>query len=407
MKIIGLGGSRESAPIVAHLNDLGYEVIVVDQDQKCAAREYAAQFVLASCYDARRAVSALLAEHVQADGVLCCAVDAPHVAAEIARVLGLPGLVPERARLSVDKWRQNMTLREAGIMVPATRRIGEPWRGDASLAKKFVVKPNDLRGGRGVLVLDGTQFEDAQRIRISQAQALRAGGSGTLIMQEWIEGQQISTESIVVDGKVLFTAVAARNYDRLREFAPYVVEDGSDSGIQGHSSQISSLTETIERSCAALGWDNLTVKGDLILIENAKWVIIELAARLSGGYFASAIIPAAYGVDLIGAAAALAVGRSQSSVVSSQNVCVCQRYIFPEPADVGRRVVEVKAPGAMKLNGEIVSATIHVKAGDRIKPVVSHTERWGQVVTAGESASSAQKAAAEAVKRLKAGVKLA
>jgi len=142
-----------------------------------------------------------------------------------------------------------------------------------------------------VLILDGTPVEDSQRIRRSSEQARAAGGSGELIMQPWIEGSQYSTESIVMAGHVIFTAVALRNYERLGDpiVYPYVIEDGSDSGIQGHSSQISSLTETIERRARPLGWDNLTVKGDLVL-HDGEWWIIELAARLSGGFFASSII---------------------------------------------------------------------------------------------------------------------
>ena len=209
-------------------------------------------------------------------------------------------------------------------------------------------------------MLGGTQFEDAQRILRSEQQARKAGGSGELIIQEWLDGQQVSTESVIVEGKALFTAVAVRNYARLEEFAPYVIEDGSDTET-GDRAQGSEISRLVEAACAVLGWDNLTVKGDLVCHEG-EWVIIELAARLSGGYFASAIIPAVYGVDVVGAAAALAVERS--FVLDGQKYSVaCQRYIFPDPADLGKRVVEVKAP---KLNGEIVSATLHLKPGDQI-----------------------------------------
>jgi len=49
--------------------------------------------------------------------------------------------------LSVDKFRQNLILREAELCVPAIKRLGGSWIGESSYAKRFVVKPSDLRGG--------------------------------------------------------------------------------------------------------------------------------------------------------------------------------------------------------------------------------------------------------------------
>jgi biotin carboxylase len=109
---------------------------------------------------------------------------------------------------------------------------------------------------------------------------------------------------------VLFTAIALRNYARLDECAPYVIEDGSDTPAELDAAKRAEIDETIRQACAALGWDTcgLTVKGDLVL-HQGRIYIIELAARLSGGYFASDIIPAAYGVDMVGAAIRLALGQ--------------------------------------------------------------------------------------------------
>ena len=72
--------------------------------------------------------------------------------------------------------------------------------------------------------------------------------------------------------------------------------------------------------------------------------------------------------------------------------------------EIERRISEsIKSP---KLNGEIINATYHITPGQVIKRVTSHPARWGQVITGGESALIARKAAEAAVKALKAGVKL-
>ncbi len=410
MRLLCLGGGYESIPIIQRAADLNLNTIVVDGNEQAPARSLGAEFVQASCYDLRRTPGTLRANGLRFDGVLCAAVDAPHVAAEIRRLFGLPGLSGEAAALSVDKFRQKAILSAAGIPLPPFRKSGvTSWIGDASTASSFVVKPTDLRGGRGVIRLN--EHAD-QQIRLSKSIALRSGGSGDLMLEAWLDGPQLSTESIVQNGRVLFTAIALRNYARLDECAPYVIEDGSDTPADLDEATRQSIDETIERACSALGWDNLTVKGDLVLHDGVV-TVLELAARLSGGYFASDIIPAAYGVDFVGAAISLELGQEIKPIApkdlsageSARHLRpVCQRFIFPDEADIGRHVREIKPP---KLNGEIVSATYHVTSGCEVRRVTSHPDRWGQVIAGSEAASGARKAAESAIKALKAGVKLA
>ena len=145
----------------------------------------------------------------------------------------------------------------------------------------------------------------------------------------------------------------------------------------------------IERACAALEWDNLTVKADLVIDGNLVWVI-ELAPRLSGGFFASHIIPNNTGWNVIADAAALACGDKPPVRIKKHKKYhrpVVQRYFFPKPEWIGKRIVHL--PGVSEIERRIVERSLyrtHVicltwnyRNRDIIRPVKSHPDRLGQI----------------------------
>lgn len=393
--LICLGGGIEGLPILERAKALGHRLVVVDGNQNAPGMARADVSVVASCYDPIATVDAIhLGYHP--DGVLCCAVDAPNVAAFVAREFDLPGLTPDQAAMSVNKLEQKAQLRWAGLPVP-----------DFHGWARIVVKPPDSRGARGVKLIE-------------------TGG----VVEEWLDGPQLSTESIIQDGCVLWTGIAHRNYIRLQEFAPYIIEDGYEEP-HGDARLLASVNSVLKRACAALGWYQVgggTVKGDLILHEG-RVVVLELAARLSGGFLATHGHPLAYGVDFVGAAIEMALGNNwpiwPTQPSGFESSFVCQRYVFPEPGDIGRRVVSVAGillpATTMVVRGAQLEhptrhgsyksigadfATYAIHPGDVIQPVTSHASRWGQATCTGATPEQAQMRAIAAVDAMKKAVVL-
>lgn len=386
--LICLKGNFEGLPVIQRAHALGHRLVVVDKAPAQKATELADLTIFVDAYDADATLKALKTEDIHPDGVICCCGDMPHTAAAVVSWFKLPGLTPEQAFRSINKPEQKRIL-SAVVDVPSMMR----W-------PRIVVKPPDSRGARGVKLLD-------------------TGG----VVEEYLDGPQLSTESIVQDGKVLFTAVGLRNYGRLAEFAPYIIEDGYDMPypLPPLTSGWKNLDSMLATACQELGWDNLTVKGDWI-IHDGQLVILELAARLSGGFFSTHGIPLAYGVDFVEAAIGLALGHRVEvwgygplQLMARQH-CVCQRYVFPAPEDIGRRVQEVPLipDGSiyslehgvkMSLLG-IAFATYAIHPGDVISPVVSHGQRWGQATCTGATPEQARELAEQAVAAMKAAVVL-
>ncbi len=380
--MICLGGGVEAVPIIQKVKDMGLNALVLDYSPSAPGLFIADEaFSAVSCYHPESALPALSKRGRRYAGVLCCAVDAPITAAVIAEEFALAGIPPDAAILSEDKFEQKKKLMAAGIPVPPFGLNHPEGYG--------VVKPRDGRGGRGVIrLLPGVDLDWAYNTASKNGKK-----SKDVICEKWLDGPQLSTESIVQGGQVLFTAVALRNYARLDEFAPYVIEDGSDSPWPDGFV----LGEYIGAACRVLGWDNCTVKGDLVISEG-KAYIIELAARLSGGFFCSHITPMAYGVDFVKAAIQIALGEKADAGKARDGAFVSQRYIFPSKEDIGKTVKRVGDTGTSPFS------TYNIKAGDIIQPVDCHPRRWGQVICAGNTLDAAREVAQIFVNLLKNGV---
>ncbi len=194
----------------------------------------------------------------------------------------------------------------------------------------LVIKPVDSRGSRGVQRV--AQVED-----LTKAYALARSHSPTqrVMVEEYLDGPQVSTESIVIDGQCHTPGFSDRNYEYLETYAPFFIENGGD--LPSHLPQDiqSKVKDLVARAAAALGVTTGTVKGDIV-VHNGEPYVIELAARLSGGFFCTREIPLNTGVDFIGCAIKVALGEPvlPEELEPTASNAVIQRYAFPAPGRV-------------------------------------------------------------------------
>jgi biotin carboxylase len=253
----------------------------------------------------------------------------------------------------------------------------------------LVLKPVDSRGARGVVRL-GPDTDLAWAFESSR----RHSPGGRTLLERFVAGPQLSTESLLVDGACHTPGLADRNYEHLERFRPWVIEDGGDLPTALPAPVVARVRETVARAAASLGVRDGVVKGDLV-IEDGRPVVIELAARLSGGYFCSHHIPLSTGVDLIGAAIRVAVGERVDPAELAPRLArgVSQRFLFPEPG----RVVAVEGVEAVAARPEIALCEIRVRTGGVVEAVENHPGRAGLVVATAPTRAEATARACDAV----------
>jgi biotin carboxylase len=381
--LLVVGGGIEAVPGLERAKEMGLHLVVSDRDANAPGFGIADDRLLASTYDIKATVAAARQYHREVrriDGVICIASDIPRTVAAVAADLGLPGISEESARLSSDKLDMKLKFQRDGVPVPWFRLVESASRlREIVLDRGFplVLKPVDSRGARGVLRLTSdVDFDWAYEFSAGESPSQR------VMVEEFLTGPQISTESIVLDGIAYTPTLADRNYEFLEKFAPHIIENGGDLPSQLPVPEQRAIHELVQRAARSMGVRDGVVKGDVVVHEGAAFVI-ELATRLSGGYLCTHEIPLSTGVDFVGCAIRLALGEDVTAddLTPRFERFISQRYLFPAPG----RVVGLSGAQEVAERPGVVFCQVRLKVGDLVGPVNSHPARAGLVMAMGES----------------------
>ena len=384
--LLVISGGIEAVEGIRIARKKGFRVIVSDGNPAAPGFKFADEKIIASTYDEKLTAREALRinRRVRIDGVITIASDVPYTVAYVAGELHLKSYSRKIAALCSDKLALKSYLAKKNITLPWFSRVASAKALKAVIAKKgypLVIKPVDNRGARGVLRIT-PDIDPEWAFHESRSYS----PSKRVIVEEWLYGIQISTESVVWDGAIVTPGSSDRNYEFLDRYKPYVIENGGELPCSLTSRQWRQVERLLERAIRSLGTFRGTIKGDIVFTQDGPR-ILELAPRLSGGYFCSQTIPLATGVDLVGAAFDIALGKKPvwSRLKPARKRYVVQRFFFPGEGLV-KRISYVerakKMPGVRLLK-------VYVRKGDRIKKPTCHPERAGMVVTTGATPQEA------------------
>jgi biotin carboxylase len=383
MKILLIiGGGAEQLPAYEVAKKRGLTIVATDVDASAPALHLADYVLLASTRDADETVEKVLqfSESYKIDGVMTIANDVPYTVARVAKELNLPSISVESAVLFTNK----LLMKDAFIKSD----VACPWFSGVESVEEFVeavhdraeqtyvLKPIDGRGARGVLIIDGDSD-----LSWAFNESKSWGESGQLILEKFVDGVQLSTESFVQDGVCYTPAISERNYSTADQFKPNIIEDGGTIPANISDDLHVEINDLILRGAKALGVSHGLIKGDLVIDESGKPQIIELAARISGGWFASHQIPSASGVNLIDIVISYALGEEvdPADLLPKFNKGNAIRYWFPNSGVIKSITGESnlnKIPGLLKYG-------FSRKEGDFQPEIKMHPDRLGYVIVEG------------------------
>ncbi len=382
-----VSGGAEAVPGIQRARAMGLHVVVSDVNPSAPGFAVADEAVLADTYDVDATVAAAAKYHGTRrpiDGVMCMAADVPLTVATVAERLRLPGIPVASARLAADKLAMKQAFERAGVPIPWFASIASVDELRALVGARglpIVLKPVDGRGARGVLRL--TERTD---LAWAFGHAKSQSRSGGVMVEEYLAGPQISTEGLLVDGVGTTCGFIDRNYEHLETFAPYIVENGGEQPSAlplPAQRQISNVAMDAGR---AMGIVSGNVKGDMVWTERGPYVI-EIAARLSGGWMSTDQIPLGTGVDLIGGSIRLALGEKvpAEDIRPRWHRGVAIRYFFPPPG----RVESIAGADAIAAQPWVHRLGFFVEPGEVMQPITDHTKRAGFVITTGATREEA------------------
>jgi len=357
--VLGAGPAQLGLLEAARARDLW--LAVVDRDPAAPGFRFADRRCILSTEDEpaiERLVGAL-----QIDGIISPGTDWPvGVAARIAERAGLPHPIsPQTAVLATNKLRQRERLAEAGVPQPRSWVVGaedEP----PEVAGPVVVKAPDRQGQKGL-----TLVQDAAGLPAALEIARGAARSGAALVEELIDGPEVTVVGFSVDGT----------------FVPLVVTDRLTADPPAFGVALAHVWPSPHLAAADVAADAAAALGiangpsyTQVRIGSDGPRVIEVAARLGGGHDAE-LVEAVTGIDMNGLALDAALGNEL-------------RVPPPEPR-VGGAVTRflVAPPGVLESVEAPEGVRIYREPGYVFTPLRRGSDRAGAVLVVADSREEA------------------
>ncbi len=385
--ILFIGAGPEMEPGIKWAKEMGLTVIATDMNPNAIGFRYADYSEVVSTKDIEKTMQIARIYHnkIGLHGVMTLASDVPLTVASVAEELSLPGISVSAAQCLQNKLLMKRKLLNKGIPIPNFENVSSISQAKEACSKlglPVIIKPLDNSGARGVnIVFNKNEIVNA--FTYAMANNIE---SNEVLVEEFLEGPQISTESIIYDGKIYTTGFADRNYNNVKYFFPCFIEDGHTIPSYLPEEDKNKISTLIEKTMAALDINFGVGKGDIVFTSDGPKVI-EFAGRLSGGRFSTDTVPLATGVNIVKQVIKLSVGEKidVNDLLPKYQLAAAQRYFFPEPG----RVQQITGIELLDKLEWVKRLELYVKVGDIIKPITNHAERAGYVIVEGETRQEA------------------
>jgi biotin carboxylase len=300
------------------------DVVLVNKSAPTWEAPYCADSIVLDLNDFPAAIQRLRTCTV--DGVLTYDERYVELSAQLTELLGLPGPSTAAVRAVKDKSELRALLQRndvGAIRFGVADTVEQAGDIVAEIGLPVVFKPRALGGSAGVrLVTSADQVESAFDNAVSaRVGVVRSRYDGVLI-EEYIDGPELSVDSVAHDGVVTPLVVAEKETG----LDPYFEEIGHIVPPRSELALPAEAITLIQRAHEVAGLNNVVTHTELRLSSRGPR-IIELNARLGGD-----LIPylglLAHGVDLAGAAADLALGLAPELSRTDRGTAAV-RFLYP------------------------------------------------------------------------------
>lgn len=384
--LIVLGAAGEHVPLYLEARRRGVPTIGVDMDPASPARPLADAFVPVSTRDADAIAGAL--GDIRPAGVVCGATDAalPAWHALTARY-GTPHVYPASALTGLDKAGFHEVAQSAGVPGYGFVESDDPGevaaKASAELRFPIVVKPSDGSGSKGVVHV--TRPAD---LPAAIARARSFSRSGGVLAEEFVQGRPLVIECFMAGGRMCLCAVQEV------EVVPgtFVIGRMRCPALLSPET-FARLEATAERLCLALGIVDGPADFDVILPPDGQPRVIEANPRM-GGDSIPHLLAAAYGVDIVRALVALALGKPFDLVPTRAAHAAVE--LIGSPSDTVGELVAFEGAAQARAVPGITRLDLYAQPGDVVKPHDQSGHKIGAIVAAGRTARDADASLAAA-----------
>lgn len=388
-----LGAGVDQVPGIEKAKELGIYTISLDGNPNANGKKISDEFYEVNIKD-YNCIEKFLKSYClkRIDGVIAYGVDIPTIIAKTADFLGVNYTIPlTSAIISEDKYKSKVFMSNNNIPIPKyslVQSVQDILEFLKNVDYPIIIKPVDNSASRGITII-----KNENEINAAYEYALEFSKNKKIIVEECLSGSQISSESIIIDGKIHHMGFLDRNYDRNEMFFPNIIEDGGDMpSLVMNKTYVHKLTKYFEIISQKLNIKNGVIKGDLI-VHNNKLYIIEFALRLSGGNFSTICIPNSSHYDIIKFVTFIHLNLSIDNKELEndlQDDYISMRYKFLEDSSLKPDGIVKDIIFHKKGNKNIIYTNMHYNIGTRIPlRTTDHSKRLGFAIAKGDSLNDA------------------
>lgn len=378
-KLLVIGAGINQLPLIQCARKLGYHVIAVSPEGNYPGLAVADEVLYEDIFH-KDAILAF-AKNAGIKGVISDQSDmATPIVAFLAEKLGLPTYGYENALTFTDKFRMRRLYESLHLPVPAyghaqdlesalaiADRIGYP----------LVIKPADSFASRGVF-----KIRDAQTLRGMFDSSISFSRSGTVVLEQYIDGKQYFCQGYVDRHQLTLYAFSDRYYfDLPLHCLPYTNAFPARISDAMRERMRSVFEKVIHELDPAFG----QVWAEWIHDEKTDTLyLIEMAIRGGGAFVTTHLIPSAYGVDSQPYLIHAAMGHypktfSEETFLHKAAAFYC--FLLPEGVvthvEGTKEIADI--PGVMATNLR------PIQVGDVIAPIQDKSSRFGPILIRGDS----------------------
>lgn len=360
--IFGVGELQLS--IINRANAMGLFTVGIDPCEDACAKNACQAFEVVGGQDYEKTLA--VAKKYNVSAVVTAATDKPLVMmARIAKELNLPFYSVETAQWSTDKYQMKQRFIEGGVPCARGRLIH-----NADEAKDLffpvISKPRDNSGSRGVKMC-----RDIQELQECIDEALQYSHLDTVLVEEFIEGQEYSIESLHYNGK---TEIIQFTEKKTTEF-PYNVELGHKQPANLSENERQLIRNIISNIADCMHFENCPSHTELKINKHGVFVI-ETSPRLGGGYITSTLTPLSTGINIEDQLLHIALGESinlHSLETAASGVCFFN-FKTGRIFKIDPTIEEVKSwPN-------IYDFDFNLKVGDCVNEIKTGLDRYGYFI---------------------------
>lgn len=383
-KLLIIGASILQLPAIKKAKEMGFYVGVADYDPEAIGIQYADEYFNVSTIDIDGICR--VAEEFRPIGIFTLATDMPmRSIAAACEKMKLPGISIQTAIKATDKGEMIKSFYENGVPCPWYYVVNDQ-DGLEEIINKIsfpcISKPTDNSGSKGVILIHSKE-ELLEAFKYSSSM----GRNGSVIIEEYMTGSEVSVEIIVLNGNVHVLQVT----DKLTTGAPHFVEMGHSQPSALSKEQLNDVKDVATRAVKAVGIDNSPAHVEIMVTEKGA-KMIELGARMGGDCITTHLVPLSTGIDMIKASIQLSCGE-QPDIIPKFSKGSAIRFIDAPKGTI----TEISGVEQAKYIEGVFQVSITKSAGDTVGDIKGSNDRIGFVISQADTCKVAKEQCLKAI----------